>query len=168
MRTFGHNARSATSRGKCRNHPSPVCAITRAELGGQFGRDRKRRVIFTLEAADVVAMRPAGTTRTLRVQARDVYRWALQAAASISPAKCGNTRRPCPQNRAPTRAKGTRFMTEKIQVTKDTRDTMRQRGYSFGGSTSDETMLAEIRHDYSPPAAKTWLSRAAGVTFFTG
>ena len=39
-------------------------------------------------------------------------------------------------------------MTEKIQVTKDTSDTMRQRGYRIGGSTSDETMLAEIRRDY--------------------
>ena len=39
-------------------------------------------------------------------------------------------------------------MTEEIQVTKDTPDTMRQRGYRFGGSTSDETIFAEIRRDY--------------------
>ena len=45
-------------------------------------------------------------------------------------------------------------MTEKIQVTKDTRDTMRQRGYRIGGSTSDETMLAEIRHDYLATGGK--------------
>ena len=82
MRTFGHQRPVRDEQGTIvETIPSPVCAITRDELGGQFGRDRKRRVIFTLEAADVVAMRPAGTTRTLRVQARDVYRWALQAAA---------------------------------------------------------------------------------------
>jgi len=82
MRTFGHQRPVRDGRGTIvRTIPSPVCAITRNELGGQFGRDRKRRVIFTLEAADVVAMRPAGTTRTLRVEARDMYRWALQAAA---------------------------------------------------------------------------------------
>jgi hypothetical protein len=82
MRTFGHQRPVRDGRGTIvETIPSPVCAITRNELGGQFGRDRKRRVIFTLEAADVVAMRPAGTTRTLRVEARDMYRWALQAAA---------------------------------------------------------------------------------------
>ena len=82
MRTFGHQRPVRDGQGTIvRTIPSPVCAITHNELGGQFGRDRNRRVIFTLEAADVVAMRPAGTTRTLRVEARDMYRWALQAAA---------------------------------------------------------------------------------------
>jgi hypothetical protein len=88
MRTFGHQRPLRDGQGTIVEFiPSPVCAITRNELGGQFGRDRKRRVIFTLEAADVVAMRPAGTTRTLRVEARDMMpgrgsaRWALQTAA---------------------------------------------------------------------------------------
>jgi hypothetical protein len=45
-------------------------------------------------------------------------------------------------------------MTETIQVTKDTPDTMRQRGYTFGGSTSDQTILAEIRRDYLATGGK--------------
>jgi len=45
-------------------------------------------------------------------------------------------------------------MTETIQVTKDTPNTMRQRGYRFAGSTSDETILAEIRRDYLATGGK--------------
>jgi hypothetical protein len=45
-------------------------------------------------------------------------------------------------------------MKEKIQVTKDKPDAMRQRGYLFGGSTSDETILAEIRRDYLATGGK--------------
>ena len=82
MRTFGHQRPVRDDQKHVvEMADSPVSAITRDELGGQFGRDKRRRVIFTLERNDLVAMRPAGTTRTLRVQARDVYRWALQCAA---------------------------------------------------------------------------------------
>ena len=82
MRTFGHQRPVRDDQKNIvEMQDSPVCGITRDELGGQFGRDKKRRVIFTLAAGDVVAMRPAGTTRTLRVEARAVYRWALQCAA---------------------------------------------------------------------------------------
>ena len=45
-------------------------------------------------------------------------------------------------------------MTETIQVTKDTPDTMRQRGYRLCGSTCDETILAEIRRDYLATGSK--------------
>jgi hypothetical protein len=81
MRTFGHQ-RPVRGENKeiVKMIDSPVCAITCGELGGQFGRDRRRRVIFTLSTGDVVSMRPAGTTRTIRVEARDVYRWALECA----------------------------------------------------------------------------------------
>ena len=82
MRSFGHQRPVRDDQQHIVEMlPSPVCAITQDELGGQFGRDKRRRVIFTLEKNDLVAMRPAGTTRTLRVPARDVYRWALQCAA---------------------------------------------------------------------------------------
>ena len=82
MRTFGHQRPVRDDQKRIVEMiPSPVSAITRDELGGMFGRDKRRRVIFTLEKNDLVAMRPAGTTRTLRVPAREVYRWALQCAA---------------------------------------------------------------------------------------
>ncbi|HTB82227.1 MAG TPA: hypothetical protein VK742_01110 [Candidatus Sulfotelmatobacter sp.] len=82
MRNFGHQRPVRDEQKQVvEMYDSPVAAITRDELGGQFGRDKRRRVIFTLERNDLVAMRPAGTTRTLRVQARDIYRWALQCAA---------------------------------------------------------------------------------------
>jgi hypothetical protein len=45
-------------------------------------------------------------------------------------------------------------MSQKIQVTKDMPDAMRRQGYIFGGSTTDETMLAEIRRDLLALGAK--------------
>ena len=82
MRTFGHQRPIRDAAGVVTSHaPSPVCAVTRDELGGAFGRDKRRRVVFTLAAGDVIQMRPSGTTRTITIPAKDVYRRALECAA---------------------------------------------------------------------------------------
>ena len=60
---------------------SPVCAVTRGTLGGQFGRDRKHRLVVTLADGDVIAMRPTKTKRTITGTAQDIYRYLLRCAA---------------------------------------------------------------------------------------
>ena len=66
---------------------SPVCAVTRDELGGQFGRDRRCRLVVTLAAGDVIQMRPSKTLRAVSGTARDIYRFLLANAARAAAAK---------------------------------------------------------------------------------
>ena len=60
---------------------SPICAVTRGTLGGQFGRDKNHRLVVMLAASDVIAMRPTKTKRTVTGTAQDVYRYLLRCAA---------------------------------------------------------------------------------------
>ncbi len=82
MREFGHK-RPVRDGNKniIEMADSPVCAVTREALGGQFGRDRKRRLVVMLAKGDVIAMRPSGTTRAITGTARDIYRYLLRCAA---------------------------------------------------------------------------------------
>ena len=82
MRQFGHQRPVRDGTGHIlKMVDSPVSAVTRDELGGSFGKDKHKKVIFTMGAGDVILMRPVGTSRTIRVEAKTVYRYALQCAA---------------------------------------------------------------------------------------
>jgi hypothetical protein len=82
MRQFGHKRPVRDGDGKIIGKAdSPVCAVTRDELGGQFGRDRHHRLILTCAAGDVIEMRPTKTARTVTGTATDVYRFLLTNAA---------------------------------------------------------------------------------------
>ncbi len=79
MRSFGHMRPERKGTGKVL---SPVQFITREALGGGFGGDGKRRLIFSAEAGDVLSMRPAGTSRRVSMPAGEFYRIALQYRAA--------------------------------------------------------------------------------------
>ena len=82
MKTFGHLRPVRDSAGLVTGKaPSPACAVTRDELGGMFGADRRRRLVVTLGEGDLIALRPQGTRRTMKIAARDLYRIVLQSAA---------------------------------------------------------------------------------------
>lgn len=83
MRQFGHQRPIRDKDGKITAwKESPVRAVTRETLGGQFGRDRKRRLVVTLAAGDVIAFRPLASPRTHTVSgtAQDIYRYLIRCA----------------------------------------------------------------------------------------
>ncbi len=83
MRQFGHKRPVRDEQKKIVQwKDSPVCAITRGTLGGQFGRDKNHRLVVVLAAGDVIAMRPAKTKRTVTGTAQDVYRYLLRCAVN--------------------------------------------------------------------------------------
>jgi len=79
MRTFGHKRPVRDQAGAViAQVPSPVAAMTRDELGGQFGKDRRRRLAVTLADGDVIVMRPTGTRREVSATAQDIYRFMIR------------------------------------------------------------------------------------------
>lgn len=62
---------------------SPVCAITREGLNGAYGPDSGRKLIVTLEAGDLISIRPQGTRRAEKVSAFDVYRFAIRCKVNL-------------------------------------------------------------------------------------
>lgn len=83
MRTFGHKRPVRDAAGQViANLPSPVAAITRDELGGQFGSDKRKRLVVTLGDGDVVIMRPSGTQREASGTAADIYRFLIRCATA--------------------------------------------------------------------------------------
>jgi hypothetical protein len=74
MRNFGHQRRN----GK----PSPARAVTLEGLPWNFGPDRNRRMIVTLDAGDLITLRPAGTRRAVSVPVVEVYHWVLRSVAN--------------------------------------------------------------------------------------
>ena len=54
---------------------------TRNTLGGQFGRDKHRKLVVGLVAVDQLALYPKGTRQEVRVNLKDIYAWALRSQA---------------------------------------------------------------------------------------
>lgn len=83
MKTFAHRRPIRDANGsKVGEYDAPVSRVTVAPLGGQFGSDKRKRLVVTLQAGDVIAMRPERTGRTLTITAVDAYRYLLRLAAS--------------------------------------------------------------------------------------
>lgn len=84
MRLFGHRRLLKDETGTVTGEmDSPVKAKTRGELDGSFGCERGKALIVSLEAGDLITLRPvkARADRAVRISAFDVYRWAIQAMA---------------------------------------------------------------------------------------
>jgi len=58
-----------------------VLRVTREELGGAFGKDKRRKLVVGLEAGDVITLRPQGTRQLVQLKLVDVYRFALRCSA---------------------------------------------------------------------------------------
>jgi len=83
MRQFGNKRPIRDRDGKITGwKDSPVSAVTKEVLGGQFGRDSKRRLVVTLATGDVIAFRPLASprTRTVSGTAQDIYRYLIRCA----------------------------------------------------------------------------------------
>ena len=82
MKPFNHTRPRRNADGAIiSQQPAPVARVTVAELGGQFGSDKRRRLVVTLSAGDVIEFRPARTRQTVTMLAVDLYRVALRAMA---------------------------------------------------------------------------------------
>lgn len=57
----------------------PARRVTEGGLTGNFGADRGRQLIVSLEAGDVIVLKPKGTRRPETIHAFDVYRMAVRA-----------------------------------------------------------------------------------------
>lgn len=83
MKLFGHLRRHCDEAGNLIElFPSPARAITRDSLPAGFGSDRGRRLIVSLEAGDLIVIRPAGTRRRYSAPAVNVLAWMLRTAAN--------------------------------------------------------------------------------------
>lgn len=83
MRTFGHQRPIRDGEGNITGQKeSPVKAVTIGVLGGMFGADKKRRLVVTLGAGDVIKLKPHGTRREVSLPAVNVYHYALMCIAN--------------------------------------------------------------------------------------
>jgi hypothetical protein len=57
----------------------PVRRKTRGSLGYGYGSDTGKQLIVSLDAGDVITIRPSGTRRTEVVSIHDVYHWAIRS-----------------------------------------------------------------------------------------
>lgn len=85
MRTFGHCRVIRGEDGtECGSQPSPVRAITLEPLGSFFGTDGKHRLIISLEAEDLIVLRPEKTSRPVAIKAQDLYAYVLRSQANVA------------------------------------------------------------------------------------
>jgi hypothetical protein len=61
--------------------PRPCVRVTAGGLGFNYGRDRGRALVVSLEAGDLVCFRPKGTRQRLAVSAFDLYSYAVRCQA---------------------------------------------------------------------------------------
>ncbi len=63
-----------------------VTRLTEGELGGQFGKDKHRRLVCTLAFGDIITLKPHGArgTRTECVRLVDLYSYALRCKANVA------------------------------------------------------------------------------------
>lgn len=59
-----------------------VTRLTEGELGGQFGKDKHRRLAVSIVFGDMVILRPHGTRRSEVVNLVDLYSYALRCKAN--------------------------------------------------------------------------------------
>lgn len=82
MKTFGHARPVRDDAGQIiGTKPAPARRVTNAELGGAFGRDKRRRLVVCLVAGDVILFRPQNTRQEVSILAVDCYRFALRCKA---------------------------------------------------------------------------------------
>lgn len=83
MKSFNHTRPVRDEAGEIVSQKSAPCSrVTFAPLGGQFGSDKRKRLVVTLIAGDVIQMRPEKTRRVVSMLAVDVYRIMLRNEAN--------------------------------------------------------------------------------------
>jgi hypothetical protein len=83
MRKFGHVRIDRDETGAAVGQKlSPARAKTVGTLGRNYGPDRDRRLVVSLDAGDVVSVRPERTARALTITAQDLYAYLLRCQAN--------------------------------------------------------------------------------------
>ena len=66
------------------SQPSPVRARTQDGLPHNYGLDRDRRLIVSLEAGDLIRVKPERTSRALCITAVDLYAYLVRMQANCA------------------------------------------------------------------------------------
>jgi hypothetical protein len=83
VREFGHKRPVRDKAGEIVGmQESPVTAVTREVLGAASLADSERRLVVSLEAGDLISIRPLGTRRVYRITAKDVFHYVLRCEAN--------------------------------------------------------------------------------------
>lgn len=83
MKEFGHKRPRRNAAGEIIDLiDCPAKAVTRNPCGFGFGPDSKRKLVVSLEAGDLVVVRPLRTARVYRIEARDLFHVLLRAEAN--------------------------------------------------------------------------------------
>jgi hypothetical protein len=61
--------------------PAIVARVTNRALGFNYGPDRDRQLVVSLESGDLIVFRPKGTRQRLALSVFDAYAFALRCAA---------------------------------------------------------------------------------------
>ena len=84
MKTFSHTRPIRNEAGEITGERlAPVSRVTKDALGHNFGSDKRKRLVVTLRAGDVIEMRPERTGRVYSLKAVDVYRYMIRSAANL-------------------------------------------------------------------------------------
>lgn len=84
MRTFGHCRPVRNDKGWIISHkPSPVRAVTKDTLGTGYGTDSDKRLVVSLEAGDLIVIRPEKTTRTVSITVVDIYAHIIRCQSNL-------------------------------------------------------------------------------------
>lgn len=82
MKSFGHQRPVRNDDGEIVGSKlSPVKARTLEALGHNYGSDHDKRLIVSLDAADLITLRPERTARPVSITARDLYAHLLRLEA---------------------------------------------------------------------------------------
>lgn len=84
MRRFGHIRYDRDDQGEViASKASPARAKTVDGLPHNYGTDKGRRLIVSLDAQDLITVRPEKTTRPLQIKAQDLYGHLLRCQANL-------------------------------------------------------------------------------------
>lgn len=82
MKTFGHMRPVRDKSGNITgSKSSPVKARTVEPLGRKYGPDHDKRLVISLEAKDVIVLRPERTRRAESILATDLYAYLVRLRA---------------------------------------------------------------------------------------
>jgi len=83
MKTFGHMrpVRDAATGEITGSKVSPAKARTVKTLGAGYGPDADKRLVVSLEAQDLIVLRPEKTHRAVNITAKDLYAHLLRLQA---------------------------------------------------------------------------------------
>lgn len=84
MKTFGHKRPRRDSAGNVIElKDSPAQAVTVSTLDSRFGCDRGKRLVVSLQAGDLIALRIARSSRSVSITAADLYFHCLKCQANL-------------------------------------------------------------------------------------